>query len=234
MSETISLKNKMARRKGDALPSFRRVLLVAGLVLLLGAFTLFANGPGIAGVLESGRTDSPAAESSDGVHVVGPLTVALSPRMQSALDYVARRYRVSEEALVPVFELAESAGQQRRIDPLLIVAVIGIESGFNPFAESAMGAQGLMQIIPRFHMDKVPDASGDKPFLDPVVNIMIGTHVLEEAIRRRGGLVAGLQYYGGASDQDDRYANKVLAEKARLEQAVKRSASSATNTNPLG
>ena len=232
MSETISLKCKMARRKGDALRFIRRDLMVACLVLVLGAVALLANGLGIAGVLEYDLAEASAVESSDGGHVAESLSVVLSPRMQSALDYVARRYRVSEEALVPVFELAESAGQQRRIDPLLIVAVIGIESGFNPFAESAMGAQGLMQIIPRFHMDKVPDASVDKPFLDPVVNIMIGTHVLEEAIRRRGGLVAGLQYYGGASDQEDRYANRVLAEKARLEQAVKRSASSATN--PLG
>ena len=70
-----------------------------------------------------------------------PAFVVLSPRMQSAVDYVTRRYRVSEGALVPVFELAQSAGRERRIDPLLIVAVIGIESGFNPFAESPLGAR---------------------------------------------------------------------------------------------
>ena len=110
------------------------------------------------------------------------------------------------------------------VNPLLIVAVIGVESGFNPFAESAMGAQGLMQIIPRFHLDKVPDGAGDRPFLDPAINIRIGVNVLEEAIRRRGGLVAGLQYYAGSSDPEGTYASKVLAEKERLEHATRRAA----------
>ena len=115
-------------------------------------------------------------------------------------------------------------GKERRIDPLLIVAIIGIESGFNPFAESAMGARGLMQIIPRFHRDKVPEGAGDGSLLDPLINIRVGVYVLEVAIRRRCGLVAGLQYYAGSSEPAGNYANKVLAEKERLEQAARRNA----------
>ena len=86
-----------------------------------------------------------------------------------------------------------------------------------------MGARGLMQIIPRFHRDKVPEGAGDGSLLDPLVNIRVGVHVLEEAIRRRGGLVAGLQYYAGSSESEGSYASKVLAEKERLEQAARRS-----------
>jgi soluble lytic murein transglycosylase-like protein len=37
---------------------------------------------------------------------------------------------------VPVFEAAQTVGRERRVDPLLIIAIIGIESRFNPFAES--------------------------------------------------------------------------------------------------
>ncbi|MBI5861213.1 MAG: transglycosylase SLT domain-containing protein [Rhodocyclales bacterium] len=150
----------------------------------------------------------------------------LSPRMQAVLGYVAQRYRVSSAALVPVFAAAQKAGRAQRIDPLLIVAIIGIESGFNPLAESSMGAQGLMQIIPRFHLDKVPDGAGEAPFLDPVINVQVGALVLEEAVRRHGGLVAGLQQYGGAVDDEEHaYANRVLAEKQRLEQAASRRSS---------
>jgi soluble lytic murein transglycosylase-like protein len=152
----------------------------------------------------------------------GAPAIVLSPRMQGALNYVTRRYHVSPDALLPVFELAQMIGQERRIDPLLIVAVIGVESGFNPFAESTMGAQGLMQIIPRFHLDKVPDGAGDRPFLDPAINLRIGVNVLEEAIRLRGGLIPGLQYYAGSSDPEGAYASKVLAEKERLEHAARR------------
>ena len=115
-------------------------------------------------------------------------------------------------------------GQERRIDPLLIVAIIGVESGFNPFAESSFGAQGLMQVIPRFHMDKLPGGANGRAFLDPVTNIRVGASVLQEAIQRRGGLTAGLQYYAGSSDAAGSYANKVMAEKARLEQAAQRRA----------
>ncbi|MDO8346907.1 MAG: transglycosylase SLT domain-containing protein [Rugosibacter sp.] len=153
---------------------------------------------------------------------------SLSPRMQAVLGYVAQRYRVSSAALVPVFAAAQKAGRAQRIDPLLLVAIIGIESGFNPLAESSMGAQGLMQIIPRFHLGKVPDGAGETPFLDPVINVQVGALVLEEAVRRHGGLVAGLQQYGGALDDEEHaYANRVLAEKQRLEQAASRRSSAA-------
>ena len=77
------------------------------------------------------------AESSD----------ILSPHMLGALDYVTQRYRVSPDALITVFETAQLIGQERQIDPLLIVAIIGIESRFNPFAESAMGARGLTRAV---------------------------------------------------------------------------------------
>ena len=120
-------------------------------------------------------------------------------------------------------------GKERRIDPLLILAIIGIESGFNPFAESALGARGLMQVIPRFHMDKVPAGLGSRHLFDPAVNIRVGVGVLEEAIRRRGGLVPGLQQYAGSSDTEGGYANKVLAEKARMEKAVRRNPGSESN-----
>ena len=150
---------------------------------------------------------------------VPALTVEmLSPSMRGALNYVTRRYRVSQEALLPIFEAAQTTGRAHGLDPLLIVAVIGIESGFNPLAESAMGAQGLMQVIPRFHKDKVPEGAGDRPFFDPVTNVQVGVKVLQESIRRRGGLIAGLQQYAGSSDAEGAYASKVLAEKRRLEQ----------------
>jgi hypothetical protein len=152
-----------------------------------------------------------------------PATHALTPAMRAALENVSQRYRVSADALQPVFEAALSAGSKRQLDPLLIIAVISVESRFNPFSQSPMGAQGLMQISPRYHQDKVPDAAPERPFLDPVTNVNIGAHILQEAIRRQGGLIEGLQYYGGVLDDDDKtYANKVLAEKFRLEQASRR------------
>jgi len=147
----------------------------------------------------------------------------LAPAMGAALEYVAQRYRIAPEALLPIFETAQAAARERQLDPLLIIAVICIESRFNPFSQSPVGAQGLMQIIPRFHQDKVQKAAGEQPFLDPVTNVRLGTQILQESIRRQGGLIGGLQYYAGALDDEEQgYANKVLAEKQRLEQAPRR------------
>jgi hypothetical protein len=147
----------------------------------------------------------------------------LVPEMAGALDQVAQRYRVSAEALQPVFEAAQAAGREWRVDPLLIIAVISIESRFNPISQSSMGAVGLMQIIPRYHQDKLPKDADNRAFLDPVINVNMGTRILQEFIQRQGGLMEGLQYYAGAIDDPDQtYANKVIAEKIRLEQTPRR------------
>ena len=234
MSTTMTLRSSPVRRKRAGLNTIQHVLMIAVLLLVFGVvnFVPASSGPA-AGQLPSAAAAGPAVlpEPSGLAAEVRPAVVqpspvpaapALSPRMQGALDYVKRRYKVAPEALVPVFEVAQFVGQEMRIDPLLIVAIIGIESGFNPFAESTMGARGLMQVIPRFHRDKVPAGAGDGLLLDPVINIRVGVQVLDEAIRRGGGLVAGLQQYAGSSEPKGLYANKVLAEKERLEQAARR------------
>ncbi len=226
MSATISLKHSMKRSTNAAINLIQHALLITGLILIIGFLNAF-SGDSLASDMQSAIDKS--ADTVDLSIIEEELEAAatseaessdiLSPHMLGALDYVTQRYRVSPDALIPVFETAQLIGQERQIDPLLIVAIIGIESRFNPFAESTMGAQGLMQVIPRFHMDKLPRNKGTKPLLDPVTNIRVGVRVLEDAIRRSGSLVAGLQSYAGSSDPHGKYSSKVLAEKARLEEA---------------
>ncbi len=224
MSATLSRKYLMARGVSAFLHYLHLDLTMTGLVLLI----LFAGG--IANQFEVVRSigavvpnfSIPAAGAAP-LRVADSATQPLTPAMRAALDSVVQRYRVSAEALQPVFGAVQSVARERNLDPLLLIAVISIESRFNPFSQSSMGAQGLMQIIPRYHQEKIPQAAGETPFLDPVTNVRIGAHILQEAIRRQGGLVEGLQYYAGAADDEEKvYANKVLAEKLRLEQAARR------------
>lgn len=221
MSATISLGSRPGRRVDATLSFIQHTLIIVGLMLVLGTFKPL---DGDRAVTETAQAIAAEASTpTEQAEAAKPGSAALTPRLQRALDFVSRRYRVAPEALVPVFEAAQAVGRERRLDPLLIVAIIGIESRFNPFAESASGAKGLMQVIPGYHLDKVPQGAGLQPFLDPVTNIQVGVHVLEEAIRWRGSLTAGLQHYGGAPDDPDTgYANKVLAEKERIEQAARR------------
>lgn len=48
----------------------------------------------------------------------------------------------------PIYKLVDKLAQQSGIDPKLVMAVILVESGFNPKAVSPKNAQGLMQLIP--------------------------------------------------------------------------------------
>lgn len=157
------------------------------------------------------KTASPASEPA-----------ASTAGVRVTVEYLSRRYRVAASAIETLVLAAQAAGERADIDPFLLVAVMAIESGFNPIAESPMGAQGLMQVIPRFHQDKLDAVSGSS-LLDPIVNINVGALVLKEYIRRTGSLEAGLQQYAGAvSDNEGLYAAKVLAEKQRIESAVRR------------
>ena len=149
----------------------------------------------------------------------------LSSEMVRVSGYLARRYHVSRAAIESLVQAAFTAGESVDLDPLLIIAVVGVESGFNPFAESSFGAQGLMQVVPRYHKDKIDPQVGHHPLLDPAENIRVGAKVLKESINRNGSLVAGLQQYAGAAaDPAAGYASKVIAEKQRLRLAMKQGA----------
>ncbi|MBP6421339.1 MAG: transglycosylase SLT domain-containing protein [Propionivibrio sp.] len=190
------------------------ILVAGGMIGNLPTFRALGSAIPSFPISTGGNVAAPGGES---------LPLVLAPSMKAALDIVVQRYRVSPEALRPVFEAVQSVARERDLDPLLLVAVISIESRFNPYSQSPMGAQGLMQIIPRFHQDKVPPAAGEQPFLDPLTNVRIGARILQEAIQRQGSLIDGLQYYAGAADDEDKtYASKIMAERLRLEPTARR------------
>ncbi|WP_183291811.1 lytic transglycosylase domain-containing protein [Cupriavidus alkaliphilus] len=145
-----------------------------------------------------------------------------SAREQAAVaDYIARKYRVAAQATAQLVKAAYLTGREVGIDPLLILGVIAIESSFNPYAESGVGAQGLMQVMTKVHQDKYEAVGGVSAALNPYANIKIGALVLKDCIARAGSLEGGLKYYVGATTATDGgYGAKVLAERARLRQLI--------------
>ena len=142
---------------------------------------------------------------------------ARDPSQALLARYLARRFLVASEATERMVGAAYRASRDVGLDPLLVLAVISVESRFNPIAESVMGARGLMQIIPKYHQAKLAKLGGDSALWDPESNIRVGALILQEYVHRTGTLEAGLQYYNGAFwDGNAHYANKVLAERARL------------------
>ena len=164
-----------------------------------------------------------ATVSADADEAAEALVEAASrdPKHRAAAEYLARKYKVALEAAERLVGAAFSAGQRIGVDPLLVLAVMAIESRFNPIAESEMGAKGLMQVIPKFHPEKLAEFGGESAVLEPQANIAVGTQILREYIRKAGSVESGLQLYAGAADdQTAQYAQKVMAERQRFERAV--------------
>lgn len=146
------------------------------------------------------------------------------PKEQAKLAYwLSKKYRVAPEPLSALVSGAYEVGQRVKLDPTLILAIMAVESSFNPFAQSAVGAQGLMQVMTHVHSDKYQDFGGKLAAFDPLTNLRVGVQVLQECISRAGSVEGGLRLYVGAgsSESDGGYAEKVMSEHARLYQVAK-------------
>ncbi len=167
-----------------------------------------------ADMLELPQRSIPAAAVTDDA-VVAPT----SKEQQRVTQWLAKRYRIAGSASKMLVDAAYESAQTVKLDPLLILAVMAIESRFNPFAESSVGAQGLMQVMAKVHHDKFSDHGGVHAALNPAANIQVGAQILKDLIRRAGSVESGLKLYVGAGnlDSDGGYASKVMAEHARLQ-----------------
>jgi soluble lytic murein transglycosylase-like protein len=165
----------------------------------------------------AGEALTEPAVAAGPIHPV--LAESVQEREQQALaEFISRRYRIADSAAASYVAIAYRAGRQYSVDPVLILSVMAIESRYNPVAESSMGAKGLMQVIPRFHLEKLLDHGGESALLDPEVNIHVGAQILREYYRRFGDQEMALQMYAGAFDEPTlRYATKVFAERSQLE-----------------
>lgn len=142
------------------------------------------------------------------------------PKQQAAVAYwLSKKYHVAPEPLSALVAEAYSTGKRVKLDPTLILAIMAIESGFNPFAQSPVGAQGLMQVMTQVHSDKYDGFGGKLAAFDPVTNLRVGVKVLQECISRAGSIEGGLKFYVGAAnlENDDGYGAKVIAEYNRLQ-----------------
>ncbi|MDY0964292.1 transglycosylase SLT domain-containing protein [Massilia sp. CFBP9026] len=146
-----------------------------------------------------------------------------SKQQQYVTTWLSKRYRVAGDAANMLVSTAYLTAHELKLDPLLILAVMAIESGLNPFAESAMGAKGLMQVMAKVHHDKFEDVGGPQAALNPVANIRVGALILKDYVKRTGSVEGGLKTYVGAAnfDTDSGYGHKVLTEYRLLKKVSK-------------
>jgi hypothetical protein len=211
----------------------RRMRLAGLIALALGALALSAKpsvftAPGGNGTLNAepvlGAVALPASKSAVRGRVADSEQAALTATGLSAKDeqnlvaYLARKWRVADAAVVQIVQTALRAGKEHRVDPMLVLAVLSVESGFNPYAESHAGAQGLMQVMTSVHKEKFERFGGEQAALHPVANIFVGAQILADVVQRGGSMEQGLKLYVGAGnlENDGGYGARVLGERTRL------------------
>ncbi|MGZ9029901.1 MAG: transglycosylase SLT domain-containing protein [Burkholderiaceae bacterium] len=218
--------------RDGAMAMVRLVVTLTGCTVLLAVAAVISNEEARGQLVEllpssvpfMATAEATPAEVQDEPSQAAPAAkaAAIDPRQKFVVQYLARRYRVADEAARMLVANAFEIGQQKNLDPLLILSVVAIESGLNPFAASPMGAQGLMQVMTRVHAERFVEHGGDLAALDPIANMKVGSEILHELIRRGGSLERGLQLYVGAgnSPDDGGYGAKVLGERSRLQIAA--------------
>jgi hypothetical protein len=210
-----------------ALVATRFIVTAAGCIALLTAAVILGNDDArsaLKGTFPAGSVDAvtgltePLAPATEASPAPAAKEVAVDPRQKYVVQYLSRRYRVAEEATRLLVSTAFQIGHEQKLDPLLILSVVAIESSLNPFAESAMGAQGLMQVMTRVHAERFEPHGGEIAALDPVANMKVGSAILRDLISRGGSIERGLQLYVGAGNlpDDGGYGARVLGERARL------------------
>ena len=207
-------------------------LLMSAAAWLLdrGQNSLFAVDPATGPEMASAAEIASVAAASESI-VAEPEAKPENTRYRVLSEFLAKRYKVSQDLTMDMVTMAHAAGHQVGIDPVLILAVICVESRFNPIAESVAGAKGLMQIIPKYHTEKFREFGGVKAVFDPETNILVGSKIIKEYLSRTGRLDTALQLYGGAlSDENAVYFEKVMTEKERLQQVLRNSASIGSTT----
>lgn len=137
---------------------------------------------------------------------------------RAVAGFIAQKYRLELETVEGVVRVAYLAARQLNVDPLLVLAIISVESGFNPAAQSRRGAQGLMQVRTRVHAERFEPFGGRIAAFDPWANIHVGISILKDYLTREGTVERALKSYVGAAQRPDDggYGAKVLGERARL------------------
>ncbi len=102
--------------------------------------------------------------------------------------------------------------KSHNLDPTLVLALISIESRFDPFAISSVGAQGLMQVMP-FWKEEI--GSPDDNLFDVATNIRYGCAILKHYMKRYHSSKKALAAYNGSLGRD-KYPNKVFAQLSRF------------------
>lgn len=188
-----------------------------GLILVIGL--------ALALPLNKSNSTHGGASSANSELTVKPLSKTAQTVIEKAklTQYLATEYKVPQTKAVSIVNSVYTATDQHSsIQPSLVLAVIAVESMFKAKA-SYKGTAGLMQIDPKWHVEKLNAFGGISSIYKPAVNVAVGTHILAEYVdKKKGNVRKGLLMYNGAKTNFE-YPNKVFKAQAKFERVLQAS-----------
>ena len=138
-----------------------------------------------------------------------------TPTAEEIAAVVSARFHIGLPDALEIGHAALNAARRYTISPLLLLAMIAVESSFDRFAVSVVGAKGLMQVLPSQHRDRVLRTSD---LTDARTNVRIGSAILHDYIRASDGNLEDAlhRYSGGAKGYAKRVANHMRMMKAEF------------------
>jgi len=148
----------------------------------------------------------------------------LTPDQAAVTRWLSRKYRISSEPLGAMVAEAWSLGERSQLPPSLILAIMAIESRFNPFASGSQGNVGLMQLEIKAHAEALGQFGGPLSAFDPLTNVRVGVRHLQSLLQQTSSLEEALALYGASSGQamESQYVDRVLAEQKQLEKVTEK------------
>ncbi|MFZ9406980.1 MAG: lytic transglycosylase domain-containing protein [Burkholderiaceae bacterium] len=178
------------------------------------------------GLSDDVSPSAPKAVQPEARRLRKPIAVSLDPQQTLLAIHISNQYRRALDLSRELVHHAYQVSREAQIDPLLVLAIISVESRFNPLAESPAGAQGLMQVLTRVHFAKFKPFGGVQTAFDPATNLKVGTAILRHYLQAYDTLPLALKAYVGAAqaEHDFGYGAKVLAAREHLEKVATGSA----------
>jgi soluble lytic murein transglycosylase-like protein len=201
------MKNKSYDRRAAGLYGVRLFILVA--LMTVGPLPAWSN---------AAEVSVGAAASLAGV---APDEPAVAPSVDDIVTVLRSQFHIGLEESMKIANAVLSAARRDMISPVLLLAVIAVESNFDRHAISTAGASGLMQVMPSQHRDLV---RAPQDLADANTNISVGSTILHRYLEAADGdiHIALVRYSGGSKNYPGRVANRAnqienaIAVRARL------------------
>lgn len=224
---------RVEQRAGHAtVVVLRRVLLNAGCAVLASCGTLqrepqlppalstvpqaTALAPGALEVPVLPRPARPGAAAPR--HAPGGHAVSQDEKRRGYVRYLVRKFKVNAAIADQITQSACRAGARFRLSPALLLAIMAVESSYNPVAFNGRDV-GLMQVSPSSHPEKMKKIGGVEKLYEIDENILVGAWVLREFRNRTHSMHDALLRYAGSRRAGKTYPRRVEAQRVALEHA---------------